>query len=218
MKRTLICGMVMAMAALLPAENKPAAENDIQKITGSSSFTAFTRTVDGKTFQELHSKDGKLAGYIFDTGDFVNDVKGFKGPIYMRVYVSADGVLRNFHIIKSSETTQYLSKVIQQKGRYVEKDIFMPGIADTTVVTGATYSSKGIAKTLEKAGAAFAKLIGVRLRQVPVADLPSTSDSEITAHHPPPGGPRDIDGKQYSSLIKQKRLSNKPAMYAEPVK
>ncbi len=218
-KITLIFGMVLAMAVLSYAEIKQVSANDIQKITGGKNFTASTRTVDGKTFYELKNQDGKVAGYLFDTGDFVNDVKGFNGPIRMLVYVSADGVLRNFQVIKSSDTPQYLIKVIQQKDRYLNKDIFQPGIANTDAVTGATYSSKGIAKTLEKAGAAFGKLIGTPSKQTPVADLPSTSGADAAAvNNPPPGGSRDIDAKQYSALIKEKRLSDKPSMYAEPAK
>ena len=105
--------MVCALATLLPAEMKPLPAGDIQKITGSKSFTSATRTVDGKNFCELKDKDGKIAGYIFDTGDFASDIKGFNGPIRMLVYVSADGMLRNFLVIKSSETPQYLNKVMQ---------------------------------------------------------------------------------------------------------
>lgn len=218
-KITLICGMVCAMATLLPAEMKPLSTDDVHKITGSKSFTGAARTVDGKTFCELKDKDGKIAGYIFDTGDFASDIKGFNGPIRMLVYVSANGMLRNFQVIKSSETPQYLNKVMQQKSRYMEKDIFQSGIGDTEAVTGATYSSKGIAKTLEKAGAAFGKLIGTPSKQTPVADLPSTPGGDAAAvNNPPPGGSRDIDAKQYASLIKQKRLSDKPAMYAEPAR
>jgi len=103
--------MVLAMAVLSYAEIKQVSASDIQKITGSKSFTASTRTVDGKTFFELKNQDGKVAGYLFDTGDFVNDVKGFNGPIRMLVYVSADGVLRNFQVIKSSKKTVILTKI-----------------------------------------------------------------------------------------------------------
>jgi Na+-translocating ferredoxin:NAD+ oxidoreductase RnfG subunit len=221
MKRKIILlfGMVFAMTTLPSAETKQVSTNDVQKITGSKNFASSIRAVDGKTFYELKNKDGKIAGYIFDTGDFVNDVNGFSGPIRMLVYVSADGVLRNFQVIASSDTPQYLNKAIQKKDRYIDKNIFQPGIADADAVTGATYSSKGIAKTLEKAGAAFAKLIGIPSKQTPVADLPSTSDADANAvNNPPPGGSRGIDAKQYSVLIKQKRLSDKPAMYAETVK
>ena len=215
-KITLIFGMVLAMAVLSSAEIKPLSTDDIHKITGSNHFAPAIRKVDGKAFYELKDKAGKISGYIFDTGDFVHDVQGFHGPIQMLVYVSAAGVLRNFQIIKHSETPQYLNKAIQKKDRYLDKDIFQPGIGDTEAVTGATYSSKGIAKTLEKAGDAFGKLIGTPSKQTPAADLPSTSGA--AAGNPPPGGPRDIDAKQYASLIKQKRLSDKPAMYAEPAK
>lgn len=218
-KITLIFATVCAMAILSSAEIKPLHADDIQKITGSKNFTPAARTVDGRTFYELKEKDGKIAGYIFDTADFASDVKGFNGPIRMLVYVSANGMLRNFQIIKSSEPPQYLNKVIQKKDRYLDKDIFQPGIGDTEAVTGATYSSKGIVKTLEKAGAAFGKLIGAPSRQTPVADLPSTPGNDTAAvSAPPPGGPRNIDAGQYAAMIKQKRLSDKPAMYAEPAK
>ncbi len=215
---TLVFSTVLAMAIGASAEIKSLSADHIQSITGSRNFTATARTVDSKTFLELKDKNGKIAGYLFDTGDFVHDVKGFNGPIQMLVYVSAAGVLRNFQIIKSSETPQYLNKVIQKKDRYLDKDIFKPGIADTEAVTGATYSSKGITKTLEKAGEAFGKLIGTPSKQTPVTDLPSTSAADAAANNPPPGGPRDIDAKQYTALVKQNRLSDKPALYAEPAK
>jgi uncharacterized protein with FMN-binding domain len=216
-KMALILGIGF-MLSVVNAEPGQISNSDIQKITGSKTLDSSTRQVDGKTFYELKYKDSKIAGYIFNTGDFVNDIRGFKGPIRMLVYVSADGTLRNFQVIASSETPKYLGKVIQNKNRYIDKSIFQPGMANTDAVTGATFSSKAIAQTLEKAGAAFAKLIGIESKQVPVANLPSTAAEPDADKEPPPGGTRNIDAKEYQTLIKEKRLSSQPAMFAEPGK
>ncbi|MHB9138241.1 MAG: FMN-binding protein [Victivallaceae bacterium] len=216
-KMALILGTVFLLALSGNAETKPLQNSDIQKITGNKTFTALARQIDGKAFYELKHKDGKIAGYIFDTGDFVNDIKGFKGPIRMLAYVSPDGILKNFQIVSSSETPKYLGKVMQNKNRYIDKSVFDQGMGNTDAVTGATFSSKAIAQTLEKAGGAFAKLIGIKCKQTTAAELPSTYAADADKN-PPPGGPRNIDVKEYQELIKQKRLSNHPAMFAEPVK
>lgn len=220
-KMALILGIGLLTAVSGYAETKPLSNSDIQKITGGKAFAATSRQTDGKTYYELKQKDGKLAGYIFDTGDFVNDIKGYKGkaPIRMLAYVSPDGILKNFQVIASSETPKYLSKVMQNKSRYIDKSVFEPGMGNTDAVTGATFSSKAIAKTLEKAGVAFAKLIGITSRQTAFTELPSTSAADAdTDKNPPPGGSRNIDAKEYRELIKQKRLSSQPAMFAETVK
>jgi transcriptional regulator of nitric oxide reductase len=217
-KMALILGIGF-MLSVVHAEPGQISNSDIQKITGSKTLDSSTRQVDGKTFYELKYKGSKIAGYIFNTGDFVNDIRGFKGPIRMLVYVSADGTLRNFKVIASSESPKYLGKVVQNKNRYIDKNIFQPGMSNIDAVTGATFSSKAIAQTLEKAGAAFAKLIGIESKQVPSANLPSTYAAEPdTDKEPPPGGPRNIDAKEYQALIKEKRLSSQSAMFAEPVK
>lgn len=218
MKTKILIGAAMtAMAVQLCAASNSLSADDVQTLAGNSKFTAVARNADGKTFHELKNQDGKLVGYIFDTGDFVSDIKGFNGPIRMLAYVSADGALRNFKVIKHGETPTFLNKALQQKERYLDQNIFQPGIGNAEAVTGATYSSKGIAKTLEKAGAAFGKLIGAPSKQVPVADLPATDGCAAAIAAPPPGGPRNIDAKRYADQIKQKRLSDKPALYAATV-
>jgi Na+-translocating ferredoxin:NAD+ oxidoreductase RnfG subunit len=220
-KMALILGIGFLMAVSGYAETKPLSNSDIQKITGSKAFAATSRLADGKTYYELKYKDGKLAGYIFNTGDFVNDIKGYRGkaPIRMLAYVSTDGILKNFQVIASSETPKFLDKVLQNKSRYIDKSVFEPGMGSTDAVTGATFSSRAIAKTLEKAGIAFAKLIGIKSKQATITELPSTYAADAdTDKTPPPGGSRNIDAKEYQELIKQKRLSGQPAMFAEPVK
>jgi len=147
---------------LTTMEVKAISADDVHNITGIKDADFSTKAISGKTFIELHDRNGKTSGYVFDTVDFVHDVKGFKGPIRLLVYISSDGILKNFQIIKSSDYAKYLNKVMKKKNQYLNKDISQPGIAATDAVTGATYSSRGIAKTLEKAGIAFTKLIELK--------------------------------------------------------
>lgn len=121
---TWILGMIFTTVMLTTMEVKAISADDACNITGIKDVDFSTRAVNGKTFIELRDRNGKTSGYVFNTGDFVNDVKGFKGQIHMLVYISSDGILKNFQITQSSDTQKYLNRVIKKKNQYLNNSHF----------------------------------------------------------------------------------------------
>ena len=86
--------------------------------------------------------------YIVFSRDFAPEVKGFAGAIDLAVRVAADGRIKDFRVMKTQDSPEYFEQALAAKERYLEISPTMPEIA-LPHVTGATFSSVGISKTLQ---------------------------------------------------------------------
>jgi spermidine synthase len=173
---------------------------------GEATLIPQAATFDGKPFIYYKVKGpGKKYGYIFNSAGLIKDIKGYGGEISVLLYTDAKGNLLNFTVLKQHETAELFNKVKARKGELLKKNIFESKTAfKNDGVTGATYTSKALVKTLNTAGEMFRAL------------LSGKKNAKKTAKEtalPPPGRARNIDAEKYRKLISLKELSNHKAMH-----
>ena len=66
----------------------------------------------------------------------------------MAARLDADGRIKDFRVMKTEDTPEYFEQALAAKERYLEITPAMPEVA-LPHVTGATFSSAGISKTLQ---------------------------------------------------------------------
>ncbi len=174
-------------------------------------LTTQTTLLNDKPFIYYKVKGpGKSRGYIFSSEDLAIGIKGYGGEIKLLLYTDAKGKLLNFTILKHHETPGIFNRVKARKQELLKKNIFSAKTAfKTDAVTGATYSSKALVKTLNAAGKAFKALLSKE------GNVVKTDNKTLK---PPPGGARDIDTEEYRKLISRKQLSTHKAMYFKKIK
>ena len=147
----------------------------------------------------------KVAGYIFDSEQFAPNVEGYGGTFNLLVVVDESGKLLDFAVKLHHETPKYLQKVMARKKEMLGKNIFTGATGfKGDAVSGATYTSKGLAEILNTSGRLCAAVL-----QKNVAE--NQSGEKTVA--PPPGKSRDINAKAYQQQIDAKQLSSQPARY-----
>ncbi len=122
----------------------------------------------------IQNKSESAEAYIFSTQKLAPDVRGYGGPIIMAVMVDTNGVIGDFTVIESNETSAYLYDMLASWTRkLIGKNLFGSNpLAGVDSVTGATMSSSAIALTLRKAGQSFAaEVLGLESE---VSEPPST--------------------------------------------
>ena len=107
-------------------------------------------------FFEVKTSLGKLDGYIFSSEDFASDIIGYNDKILLLIFITPDGIHKDFRIIEHHETPEYLEKVIKSRDIFLGQNIFILTPNDKLeMVTGATISSHAISKILRKSGNLF---------------------------------------------------------------
>lgn len=207
-KNVLFVVVMFAMSDFMFAASPPTA---LQKITGVKEYKYEQKTAGKINYYEVKKNENDVAGYIFDSGGLTDEIRGYAGPMRLLIYVDTAGNVKNFQVSESSETPRYLAKVMNNKSRYIGKNIFQADKVKFDAVTGATYSSNAIAKILKQAGTAFAALIAVNKNAA--TDNVSTKTETTVTNTPPSRESRKIDTAKYQSMIKENKLSDKPAVY-----
>jgi Na+-translocating ferredoxin:NAD+ oxidoreductase RnfG subunit len=205
-KALLVPLMICFWAASAVADDIPAAKAADALLPKGASSRPQMVTFNGKTFAYYIVKGpGKHSGYIFDSAKLISGIKGYGGELRLLIYTDEKGDLLNFTTLKHKETPELLAKVKARKQELLKKNVFEGKSSfKTDAVTGATYSSRALVKTLNAAGKAFRALLAGKKSATTATEKPE---------RPPPGGPRNIDAKKYRELISQKKLSEQKAMY-----
>lgn len=86
--------------------------------------------------------------FIIDSRDFAPDVKGFAGPLRLSLRLDPSGRIKDFSLIESSETDEYLERAMADKSIYLK-------VQGDVAVSGATFSSTAISKTLKASAGRF---------------------------------------------------------------
>lgn len=101
-------------------------------------------------FYALTELDGKKVVYLEST-DVVRNIRGYAGEVHVGVFINSDGSIRSVHHIASQETPSYLAD-IQNSGFYDQfrQVSLIQGDQEIDAITGATLTSKAIAKTVSE--------------------------------------------------------------------
>lgn len=158
-----ICSNLLAIASRRLAPTLPTYA--AQALSGQFRIESATKTLaaTGKTatyFKAFDAND-KLAGFIFSSGDFAPQIRGFGGKINLAIFSDPNGKLVNFQILRSNETPSYLDMLNSWFGSLKGRDIFgEKPFAEIDTVTGATISSKAILDAIAESGRVFAGQVG----------------------------------------------------------
>ena len=153
-------GLMIALAVLvtLPftgcSQYKPT-EKDLPIETLTELQTAFPKA----TYVELtetatyavKDKSGKIIGCVLLSSPYSDDIKGFNGPTPLQIALDKDSKILEVRVLNNNETPSFLNRVINAgfleswNGLNVEEALNK----EVDAVSGATYASNGIQKSLK---------------------------------------------------------------------
>lgn len=147
---TLAALLIPAAASADTAPTQPGAEQ-----LESLHLTGCTLQADGEGIWNVTDADGTEAGILISTAGATPDGKtleqGFAGPLPVVVHIGADGRIAGIAPLPNAETPSYLGRALGLCSAYVGKSVDEALDAQPDVVTGATYSSKGLISNVRHA-------------------------------------------------------------------
>lgn len=111
---------------------------------------AKTKAID-TAFYEVKDAKGKKLGTVLFSSPYSDDIKGFNGPTPLLIALDADGRIKNVVLLENQETPFY-AKLVVNGGLYDAWSGLTPDEAlnkDVDAVSGATYTSNGVKKSLK---------------------------------------------------------------------
>ena len=111
---------------------------------------AYVELTDTATYV-VKNKKGKTIGAVLLSSPYSDDIKGFNGPTPLQIALDKDGKIIEVRVLDNNETPSFLNRVINAgfleswNGLTVEEALNK----EVDAVSGATYSSNGIQKTLK---------------------------------------------------------------------
>ena len=153
-------GLMIALAILvtLPftgcSQYKPT-EKDLPIETLTELQTAFPKA----TYVELtetatyavKDKSGKIIGCVLLSSPYSDDIKGFNGPTPLQIALDKEGKILEVRVLQNNETPNFLKRVVDAGFLNTWNGLTVKEALDKEVdaVSGATYSSNGIQKSLK---------------------------------------------------------------------
>ncbi|MBR6272270.1 MAG: FMN-binding protein [Bacteroidales bacterium] len=153
-------GLMIALAVLvtLPftgcSQYKPT-EKDLPIET----LTELQTTCPKATYVELtetatyavKDKSGKIIGCVLLSSPYSDDIKGFNGPTPLQIALDKEGKILEVRVLQNNETPNFLKRVIDAGFLNAWNGLTVKEALDKEVdaVSGATYSSNGIQKSLK---------------------------------------------------------------------
>ena len=100
--------------------------------------------------------DAAQSEVTLETVGYCDDIIGFKGTIPMVITIE-NGVVSEIEVLENHETPRYLDKVIESGllEKFYGKSVADVADLDVDCVSGATYSSNAIIKSVKKRVAAY---------------------------------------------------------------
>lgn len=100
--------------------------------------------------------DSTQSEVTLETAGYCDDIIGFKGTIPMVITIE-NGVVSEIEVLENHETPRYLDKVIESGlvEKFYGKSVADVADLDVDCVSGATYSSNAIIKSVKKRVAAY---------------------------------------------------------------
>ncbi len=99
----------------------------------------------------VKNKRGKVIGSVLLSSPYSDDIKGFNGPTPLQIALDEKGKIIEIRVLKNNETPNFLNRVLDAgfleswNGLTVEEALNK----EVDAVSGATYSSNGIQKSLK---------------------------------------------------------------------
>ena len=110
---------------------------------------AKVQTVDTAYYEVKDAKGNKLGTVLFSS-PYSNGVKGFNGPTPLLIALDADGRIKNIVLLENQETPNFAKRVVEGglyeawNGLTVDEALGK----DVDAISGATYTSNGVKKSL----------------------------------------------------------------------
>lgn len=110
---------------------------------------AKTKAID-TAFYEVKDTQGQKLGTVLFSSPYSDEVKGFNGPTPLLIALDADGRIKNVVLLENQETPRFAQRVVEGglyeswNGLTVEEAVN----AEVDAVSGATYTSNGVKKSL----------------------------------------------------------------------
>lgn len=111
---------------------------------------AYVELTDTATYA-VKNKKGKVIGNVLLSSPTCDEIKGFNGPMPLQIALDLDGKIIEVRLLDNHETPSFLKRVIDAgflkswDGLTVEEALNK----EVDAISGATYSSNGIQKTLK---------------------------------------------------------------------
>ena len=110
---------------------------------------AKVQTVDTAYYEVKDAKGNKLGTILFSS-PYSDGVKGFNGPTPLLIALDADGRIKNIVLLENQETPNFAKRVVEGglyeawNGLTVDEALGK----DVDAISGATYTSNGVKKSL----------------------------------------------------------------------
>ncbi len=156
-KKNLLIGLFIALTVLTLnacSQYKPT-ENDLPietltELKAAFPKAAYVELTDTATYA-VKNASGKVIGSVLLSSPLTDDIKGFNGPVPLQIALDNDGKIIEVRLLDNHETPNFLKRVTDANfhkswdGLTVEEALRK----EVDAVSGATYSSNGIQKTLK---------------------------------------------------------------------
>ena len=159
MKKTKLffAALIIALSSLAFAQctSYTPTEKDLPIETLTELQTAFPKAmyveVTGTASYAVKDKAGKVIGTVLHSSPFSDGIKGFNGPTPLQIALDDNGKIIEVRVLDNEETPGFLNRVINA-GFLDSWNGLTPEEAlnkEVDAVSGATYSSNGIKKSLK---------------------------------------------------------------------
>lgn len=104
----------------------------------------------GASLQKSHdgiwsAKVGKKkSGFVINSTPYAQNIRGYRGATPVLVYVDGSGTIKKIVALQNRETPEYFQDAEPMLRRWIGKPARKAETMNVDVVTGATYSSKGL--------------------------------------------------------------------------
>ena len=121
----------------------------IEEATPYFADAAKVQTVDTAYYEVKDAKGNKLGTILFSS-PYSDGVKGFNGPTPLLIALDADGRIKNIVLLENQETPNFAKRVVEGglyeawNGLTVDEALGK----DVDAISGATYTSNGVKKSL----------------------------------------------------------------------
>ena len=121
----------------------------IEEATPYFSDAAKVQTID-TAFYEIKDAKGNKLGTILFSSPYSDGVKGFNGPTPLLIALDAEGRIKTVALLENKETPRFAQRVVEGglyeawNGLSVDEALGK----DVDAVSGATYTSDGVKKSL----------------------------------------------------------------------
>ena len=110
---------------------------------------AKTKAIDTAFYEVKDAKGNKLGTVLFSS-PYSDNIKGFNGPTPLLIALDAEGHIKNVVLLENQETPIYAQRVVNGGLYEAWNDLTIDEALnkDVDAISGATYTSNGVKKSL----------------------------------------------------------------------